>query len=352
MGLQCRRHGFLEKIVLPKMKTFATKTDEDLEFVLILSLLSRKRVDVALGTSTDKNLALLRVFKCISPDSRYRIAGNMLHFTPGSLVGGSTTIQVQDICSVFRPLMLLSPFLKSDIRLEIEGITNGQESVDLFKITLYAVFKLFGIGGFALDIKRRGFAPEGGGSVSFKIDTVRAIENIDLGEKEELYKIRGVVITSRINSEFSRRMIGEIKSQMSGLANTKVLCIVSNRNDSGPSPGYECSVVAESRHGLFFSTCNTKELPEKMAKRCCYSTLKSIRRGGIFDSKLLPCVILYMGLAKGIGRLRTGCLDLQARKVLDLLNDFFGVEYKLVKAEDDNILTVVGCGYINPFKPL
>lgn len=334
------------------VKTLSAVADRDVEFALVLSLLSRKRVAISLGAGADQELPLLRFLKCISPDSEHRIASNTLHFTPGPLVGGARTVQVQDMCSVFKPLMLLSPFLKSDICLEVSGITNGQESVDLFKITFHALFKVFGVGGFELNIRRRGFAPEGGGSVSFRIDTVRAIDNIDLSEREELCKIRGMVITSRISSEFSHRMINEIKSQMSGLANTKVLCIVNNRSDSGPSPGYECSVVAESRHGLFFSTRNTKELPEKMARRCCSSTLRSIRRGGLFDLKLLPYVIMYMGLARGIGTLRIGGLDMQSQRVLDLLNDFFGVEYKLVKAENDSILTVIGCGYTNPFKPL
>lgn len=325
---------------------------EDFELALIVSLLSRKPLNAPLETDADEKMALLRSIGCISRGSEYSIANGMLRFVPGTLVGGSMAVETHDICSVLRPLMVLSPFLKSSIRLSIKGITNDRESIDLFKITFHTLFRLFGVGGFELDIKKRGFAPDGGGSVIFRNNAVRTIKSIDLSEREELRKIRGVVITARIGSEFSHRMIREIKAQMSDLANTKVLCIVNNRNDSGPSPGYECSVVAESRHGLFFSTCNTKELPERMAKRCCHNTLKSIRKGGLLDSKLLPYAILYMGLAKGVSSLRVGTLDLLSQRVLEFLKDFFGISHRITKAEEDNVLTVVGCGYTNPFMPL
>lgn len=92
-------------------------------------------------------------------------------------------------------------------------------------------------------------------------------------------------------------MIDTIKEEMKSLADTKVYCAVSNKNDSGPSPGYECSVYTESYNGIFYQTLNNKKVPEEMAKDCCFELLKGIDNGGIFDTKLYPIIFTFMSLA-------------------------------------------------------
>ncbi|ELA41495.1 uncharacterized protein VICG_01479 [Vittaforma corneae ATCC 50505] len=139
---------------------------------------------------------------------------------------------------------------------------------------------------------------------------------------------------------------------MTDLANTKVLCIVNNRNDSGPSPGYECSILGESKHGVFFETVNNQDIPEIMAEKCCVGFLKSVGGGCVFDQKLLPAAVLLMGLSDGVSRLAIRSLNHKSQKVLDLLELFFKVSYKLEEHGDNQILTVIGCGYRNQFMPM
>jgi len=332
------------------------ESDDDFEFVMILSLLSRKPVTISHLSNVENKIEFLEFLKCISPELNYQIAANSLDFTPGALIGGKQCKNTSSICQFLKPIILLSPFLKDDLVLQCNGTTNDSESVDSYKITFYSIFKLFRIPGFEINIKKRGFPPEGDGIVVFKSQAVKCLENVELEDAEKILKIRGMVISARISSDTSHRLIKEIKNRMGDLANTKVLCIVNNRNDSGPSPGFECSVFAESKNGVFYNTrssaLHSGETPEKMAKKCCFLLLKNIQSGGIFDVKLMPSIILYMGLAVSVGNIRIGVLDEQSKRMLKLMNQFFGVEHRVVSSGEEQVLSIVGCGYKNPFRPL
>lgn len=336
------------------MKPLKFLKDENFEFLIILSLLSRKSIVINLKSDLQNYLTFLNFIKIISPRSTYVKADNSLAFSPKSL-GGNFFFKDSSITYNLKFLILISPFLKESVEAEMNGITNDLESVDLLKITFSCIFKFFNLPKFEINIKKRGFSPLGEGLVIFKGRNVNEIKNIEASNPEKLLKIRGLVVTARIGSDYSHRMINEIKNNMSDLGDTKVQTIVNNRNDSGPSPGYEISLVAESKNGLFCSTLSSTSeqlLPEKMAKLCCFNLINEIKNGGIFDGKLMPYIIFYMGLSKGVGSIRVGLLSDESKSLLEILNLFFNVEYNLKEDQEEFILTIIGCNYSNIFKSL
>lgn len=327
--------------------------DECFEYAVMMALLSRKPVKFLNCSNIDENVEILDYFKIISPSTNYKISENSIEIEPDYLIGGKITEKVDRIPLCLNLLITISPFLADNIELELTGITNYNEySIDIFKVTFFKIFRLFGLPSFDLNVKKRGFAPEGSGIIKFKGCPVKFISGIDFQTTEPISKIRGFVITSRVGSDIAHRMINKIKDELSDMANTKVLCIVNNRNDSGPSPGYECSVLAESDNSVFYETLNNKEVPEKMAEECCRRLMKNILNAGFIDKKLLPIVILYMGLSKGVNNLPFVKLDKTSKRILELLSIFFSTNYKIRKLTDMNILTIVGCSYKNIYKPI
>lgn len=321
-----------------------------LEFALILSLLSRRTANFTF--SFDINDAP-EFIKLLSPGSSWKTVGRILKFIPGPLNGGRQKHSVCSIPDTLAPIIILSPFLAEDLVLELSGITNHScQSVDLFKITYHTIFKGFQLPKFNIEIPKRGFGPHGEGRVIFRSKCVKRVDPIDFRETESILKLRGFVITSRIGFGFANRMISKIKNEMSELVNTKILCIVNNKHDSGPSPGYECSILGESKHGIFFATVNNRETPEKMAEQCCVELLQNIKHGRVFDRKLLPVVILLMGLADGTSYLTVENIDDKIQKTLDLLNRFLKVKYTVEKREDGNQLMITGIKYKNQFQTL
>lgn len=189
-----------------------------------------------------------------------------------------------------------------------------------------------------------------------------------------LYKIRGLVITSRISSDFTQRMITKIKEEMDPISETRVSNILNNKNDSGPSPGYECSVYMGSKNCIFYHTINNsnrlydscsqdspdnnmhlislhnKISPEEMAEKCCIELLKSTRKGGIFDSKLYPLLFTLMALGTGLSVIRIGILEEPDLYILKMINEFIGVKHTIFKDGEESFMKIIGCGYINKSK--
>jgi len=317
------------------------------EYALLLSLLSRRAVSFPPSISVDQAAEYVKI---VAPTSKWSKDARGSKFTPGPLVCGKHRSKVNRIPSTLPYIILLSLFAGDKLNVELSGITNYKNhSVDLFKITYYKIFRAFDLPRFDLDIKKRGFGPLGEGIVAYSGKCVRKILPIKLSDGESITKIRGFVITARVGSDSAKRMISKIKTEMSSLANTKVLCIVNNRNDSGPSPGCECSILGESGSGVVYETVSSGKTAERMAEQCCVGFLETVGMSRIFDYKLLPDVVLLMGLADGVSHLLIGQIDDRTKDVLELLKVFFKVSHSLEKCGDDQILTVVGCGYSNRY---
>lgn len=335
------------------MKNFVLKKDENLEIIILLSLLSRTPVKIKLSIECSPNIDFLKGLNSLISNCKYTLNGKILEFTPAPLFGGKKKIVLKNIPEFIKYYSVLAPFSREDSDFNISGITNiSGFSTDMMKIVIGKIFSVFKIPGFSIFISKRGFEPMGNGEIRLKYSAVRNIESISLKEQEPLEKIRGLVVTSRIGADTSTRMINTIKSEMNSLCETKVYCAVSNKNDSGPSPGYECSVYTESYNGIFYETMNNKQLPEEMAKNCCTQVLKLIDLGGLFDKKLLPIIFIFMALGHGVSHLRVGEIDDDSKEVLDILKVFFNNEYTLKKDLDEYIISIVGNNYKNSFKPM
>lgn len=55
-----------------------------------------------------------------------------------------------------------------------------------------------------------------------------------------------------------------------------MLSITNNRNDSGPSSGYECSILGESKSGVLDETINNNKIPQSMAKEWIIQFMNSV----------------------------------------------------------------------------
>ncbi|ELA41496.1 uncharacterized protein VICG_01480 [Vittaforma corneae ATCC 50505] len=141
-------------------------TDNSLEYALILSLLSRKPVCFTCALDVK---SVPTFIKLLAPESTWKVSGDFLKFIPGPLEGGRHKLSVDRIPDALASIILLSPFLREDLQLEMSGITNHSScSVDLFKITYYTMFRAFNLPRFDLSVKKRGFGPLGEGCVLYK----------------------------------------------------------------------------------------------------------------------------------------------------------------------------------------
>ena len=326
-------------------------------FEIAASLINQKEVMVEIAD--DNELNILKFFVAFNNSKIQKMTNTTIKFIPGRLVQQTTTINTLDIPCVVHILLLIGLFFEDDIDIDIVGVTNHVQSIDLFKIVYWFIFKLLEVRGFELSIKKRGFYPGGDGLVNLKLKNYQRSKdlkkyqsdfsgfqksyfNFKLIKMEPIDKIRGMVISSHLGSDFVCRMTRVIKEECKKyLSDVKVLNIVDNKNTSGPSPGFECSVFAETRHGIFYymSPGSSDISPEDLAGTCVRQLLNAINNELVIDKKLLNIVFFYM--ANGIGVGQVICKGYNPH-FLKFLKKVFMIDYTVLETAEYKLIKIIG----------
>ncbi|RYG41211.1 18S rRNA biogenesis protein RCL1, partial [archaeon] len=157
----------------------------------------------------------LRLLDALTNGARIEIneTGTALKYVPGIIVGGV----LEHDCGVEKAigwfiegLLPLLPFGKKGVALTLTGVTNDDTdfNVDTLRTGVLPVLAHFGLtDGLALNIKRRGALPEGGGCVQLYCPSVRQLIPINLTEEGLVRKVRGISYCSRVSPQMANRLV-------------------------------------------------------------------------------------------------------------------------------------------------
>ncbi|KAI5149632.1 RNA 3'-terminal phosphate cyclase-like protein [Enteropsectra breve] len=317
---------------------------------LTISLISKKKT-IFVGAD-EKLKELLQIAQMIAPASKWTtIRERKIEFTPGTILGGRHTIETGSIPLGISFLMLVGVFAKDKSEIELKGCTNDKYGItDMYEHTYGFIHRIFNIKS-SIKLSKRGFYPEGQGIVQLQITPLRGIQQIVLSEEDKFEKIKGIINTSRIGSDFAIRMATEMNKRMKGLPKIKISTVINNKSDSGPTPGFSAGLFTKSYKGIFYSMRWHDSSPEKLVKEVVREFLKSIEEGGAIDQKLAGPVLLLMGLADGIGKILFGGKKAVAEQILKMLQMFIKFDYKLEKIKTGLLITIVGANMKNLAMP-
>ncbi|KAF9053819.1 18S rRNA biogenesis protein [Hymenopellis radicata] len=326
---------------------------------LALSILSGKPVKIDKIRSDDKNpglrdyeISLLRLMEKITNGTviEISITGTAILLKPGIISGGPVVHDCplsRSIGYFLEAVILLAPFAKKPLQLTIRGITSDDNdlSADLIRIASLPHLQLFGIAdGLELRIKRRGAPPAGGGEVQFLCPVVKQAKTINFTEPGKIKRIRGIAHAVRVSPQFSNRMIE------------------SCRDESGKSPGYALTLVAESTTSAIHcaeATSRPGVSPEDIALDATRSLLSEIERGGCVDQKHQSLVLIMMVLgSEDVSRCRMAEPTPRTIQLLRDIKDFFGTSFKIVAVDPSDpdctqlLYSCYGTGYVNANRTL
>ncbi|XP_031711413.1 RNA 3'-terminal phosphate cyclase-like protein [Anarrhichthys ocellatus] len=354
---------------------------------LVLATLSGKRVKIKNIRSKDDNPGLrdfeasfIRLLDKVTNGSKIEInqTGTVLFYQPGLLFGGSVEHDCNTQRSVgyyLEALLMLAPFMKTPLKAMLRGITNDptDPTVDVLKSTALPLMKKFGIDGEGFDLKvvKRGMGPGGGGEVMFSCPVRRTIRPVQLTDPGKIKRIRGVAYSVRVSPQMANRIVDSARSVLNQfIPDIYIYTDHMKGANSGKSPGFGLTLVAETLNGSFLSAemSSTPQgqgdptLPEDLGKDCAKLLLEEVHRGGCVDSSNQSLALLLMTLGQqDVSKVLLGPLSPYTIEFLRHVRDFFQIMFKIElqkpsederKGGDKVLMTCVGVGYSNINKTL
>ncbi|KAF9483820.1 18S rRNA biogenesis protein [Pholiota conissans] len=345
---------------------------------LVLSILSGRHVRIDKIRSEDKNpglrdyeISLLRLLEKATNGTIIEISvtGTAILLKPGVILGGT----LQHECPLSRaigyflePIIMLAPFAKKPINITLMGITTDDHdlSADILRTVTLPHLQLFGISeGLELRIKKRGASPGGGGEVQFLCPIVKQVNTLNFVDAGKIKRIRGVAHAVRVTPQFSNRMIEASRSILNRyIPDIYLYSDVYKGNESGKSPGYALTLLAESTTSAIYCAEAISEAgvaPEDIGLRATRALLTEVEKGGCVDQKHQILVLLMMVLgSEDVGRCRMAEPMPKTIQFLRDIRTFFATSFKIVPADisDPNcsqlLYSCYGTGYVNANRTL
>eukprot|EP01006_Ploeotia_vitrea_P019787 TRINITY_DN52032_c0_g2_i1.p1 TRINITY_DN52032_c0_g2~~TRINITY_DN52032_c0_g2_i1.p1 ORF type:complete len:366 (+),score=33.13 TRINITY_DN52032_c0_g2_i1:40-1137(+) len=299
--------------------------------------------------------------------------GTVVKYTPGSLVGGTFTHECNPQRSMgyyLEALACLCPWAKQPSVITLRGTTNKRDDlgVDYFRTVTIPLLREFGISA-VLQIKKRGSAPGGGGEVILTVEPVRKLQPVQLLKVGKIKKVRGIAYTAGVSPDLGRRLLGAAKGVfLQWIPNVFVINDNFPGKNSGPTPGYGMTIIAESTEKIWKGTEVVADNPdlsaEDVGKQAGWTLMEQLVQGGVIDVHLQPLTLLMMSLGpEMLMRVSMPALTDRAKEMAKLIEKMIGITFSVKKADvmegqeemwegetPSCVVSCIGTDYINTIK--
>uniref|UniRef100_A0AC35GGM9 RNA 3'-terminal phosphate cyclase-like protein n=1 Tax=Panagrolaimus sp. PS1159 TaxID=55785 RepID=A0AC35GGM9_9BILA len=359
---------------------------------IVYSILSGRRIEVNEIRPHDESpgvkeheVKLLSLIEKVTNGTRVNISrtGTTVRFDPGMIHGGTIEFDCgtsRCISYFLEALVFFAPFCKSPLNVTLKGVTNiyNEISVDAIRATWLPVFNKFVLNdeNLAIKIKSRGFAPDGGGVVTFTAPIVQKLRPTLREKPGKVWKFRGLAYVCKVSPSLAQRMIQSAKKTLRDYI-ADVYITVDQRKGAagGNSPGFGLFLTAETTEGVFYhgeamsvpkGTTETQLIPEEVGEKAAIALLEEIFRGGCCDLTAQPLAATFMTLGeKDVSKFLVGPLSTYTIHTLRNLRLFFEQTFKIeeywklhpededaevtkrIGSREKSLITGVGVGYSN-----
>lgn len=340
---------------------------------LVLATLSGRSIKITHIHAMDQNVGMkdyhisfVRLIDKLTNGSHIEISatGTALLYRPGVITGG----KISHDCGTSRaigyylePILMLSAFSKKPISLSFTGITNDNKdiSVDTLRTVLMPQLHQFGITEYEMKIAARGAPPEGGGQVIFWCLPVRILKPIMSTEEGLIRRIRGIAYCTRVSPQTANRLIDSSRALLNRfIPDVYIFSDHYKGAESGKSPGFGLTLVAESTKGALISAecmAGAGDVPEDIGRKVAKMLYHEISKGGCYDERSQCLVLLLMTLcSEDVSKVRFGKLTETTIEFLRDLKKVFGITFRIEPDTNNKtvLLTCLGVGHTNVNKAM
>lgn len=270
------------------------------------------------------------------------LGSTSIRFRPGRALGGTYRLDVGtagSITLVLQACMLASLRSSAVTELEIRGGTNVRMSppVDYLESVLLPLLASMGYQA-QLRLDRRGFYPQGGGSVSVFLSPCPKLSPLRLEERGGLVEVSGVCFSQNLPPHVTDRMGSACRLALVG----QRLKLRAHRT-TGASIGAGTALFARYQNTVLGADgLGEKGLPAERVAEEAVSGLKQEMDGpGTLDVHAADQLLPYMALAHGPSVFTVREVTSHLRTQMWLLRRFLPVEFREREREGGTVVEVL-----------
>jgi RNA 3'-phosphate cyclase len=265
-----------------------------------------------------------------------KLGSKELIFSPGKIkskqyffdigTAGSTSLLLQ---TILLPLALS----KGNSRVELFGGTHVPWSPCFDYLSLHWL-NFMNLIGFqaSMEIKKAGFYPRGGGEIYCRIKPSIELKPVNLIDRGDLVRIRGVSGISNLDMSIATRQKHQALMRLEPiLRDVKI----QTRSLLGPSRGTYIILLAEFEHSqsCYFSLGKKGKPAEVVADEAVDALLSFLGTNGAVDKYLADQLLLPLSLVEGNSRLRTEQITPHLLTNREIIKEFLPVRIE-IEGED------------------
>lgn len=276
-----------------------------------------------------------------------KISSTQIKFIPNQLNSGkyvADTKTAGSICLLIQNSLPCLLFAKEESTLLLRGGTNASHApqIEYFQFVFSPIATRFGI-QTECQVNRRGYFPKGMGEVFLKIKPIKQLNPIDItdfGELKRIY-IRSYVskLPLRIAETMTNVSFEKLKNLYPNVQIDKETIQVSDHESIGPGSGI--IILAETTTNCLLASSELGQRgiqSEKIALDTVNRLTKEIDSKNCVDEYMQDQLIIFMALANGVSRIRSGPLTLHTQTAIHFTQLLTGAKFNVNKENENNYL--------------
>jgi RNA 3'-terminal phosphate cyclase (ATP) len=253
-----------------------------------------------------------------------------------------TAGQISLLLQTLTPLLIFSG---KEVSLEMIGGTAGlgAPTIQFVQQVTFPLLSKLGVKQPEIEIVKEGFYPRGGGIVKIKFFPTKKLSSIQLTQRGEVKKIRGISIAGSLPKSVAERQANSAKKFLreNGFENVEIEA----KSAETFSPGTSITLWAECENSILGSDNIGKKgvRAEKIGEDCARELLKSIESKAALDKFMADQIIPFLALASGESKVKVEEITDHCETNMKVCEMLIGTKFQVDK--ENKIISVSGIGY-------